>query len=126
MKLQMNLGVRYMRSKTMKSFATFASKLFSLHKNTSNFHRVRYNIFNVFFFSTNAKATTICSRKQYFSTLNIIQHKGVENVLSPREMMFVWVKDFIKNRVNLTPKTQNGHKKWQSFAVSLSADSATT
>uniref|UniRef100_A0A1B0G583 Uncharacterized protein n=1 Tax=Glossina morsitans morsitans TaxID=37546 RepID=A0A1B0G583_GLOMM len=70
---------------------------------------------------------TVGSGKQYFSILNIIEYKGVENVLSPREMMFVWVKDFIKNRISLTRKTmQNGHKKWQSFAVSLRADGATT
>ncbi|KAL9878660.1 uncharacterized protein ACN2A1_011009 isoform 2-T2 [Glossina fuscipes fuscipes] len=52
-------------------------------------------------------------RNKSFLFSNIIQYKGIENVLSPREMMFIWVKDFTKKsgRVGCPEKSKDTKKK---------------
>ncbi|KAI9588900.1 hypothetical protein GQX74_007069, partial [Glossina fuscipes] len=84
----------------MKNFKTLANKFFSLHKNSSIFHRtlirtLRYNIFKRI-----VEQQQFLLRNKSFLFSNIIQYKGIENVLSPREMMFIWVKELPSSKVN--------------------------
>uniref|UniRef100_A0A1B0C6W0 Uncharacterized protein n=1 Tax=Glossina palpalis gambiensis TaxID=67801 RepID=A0A1B0C6W0_9MUSC len=86
----------------MKNFKTLTNKFFSLHKNSSIFHRTLIRTLRI------VEQQQFLLRNKSFLFSNIIQYKGIENVLSPREMMFIW--SYLVPKRTVTTSLSNAHQ----------------